>query len=397
MRSVRSPPPPTMTGRSPTGRGYDVVSGSETRCPAYGLVPGAQRAFIVSIALLQRVESRSRRGKPEAVCRVLAFPPARTDPDERPPTRQRRQRRRGLGRDARGAEGHRRDERPELEPRRRGGEGAERHPRLGDRVPGAADLRDLDEVVHECDAGEPGLLGGAGHVAQPGEQVTLGREARQLEHDAAQGRPVRRARRPRGGLPSRGVRSVGRRLVRGDPDDLPPLGLEQVHRGGDRGELAREDAGRDRALASGVARTAYGRRACRGRRRRPGALRPGRRPASGGGGPRRCRACRRRSSGGARRGPRRPARAARRRRPWRRGRAHRCRRPRAARPTRRPRRRGSATTPTSTCPSPRRRPARRGPGRAGTRRRVSARRLSASGGGRARRARPTPCARGAPR
>src|SRR6478609_287525 len=48
-------------------------------------------------------------------------------------------------------------------------------------------------------------------------------------------------------------------LVWGHPDDLPPLRLEQVRGGADRGELAREDAARNRALASGIARTAYGR------------------------------------------------------------------------------------------------------------------------------------------
>ena len=326
---------------------------------------------------------------------MLPFPPARTDPDERPPTRQRRQRRRGLGRDAGGPEGHRRHERPELEPRRRGGQGAERHPRLGDRVPGATDLRDLDEVVHERDAGEPGLLGGSRHVAQPCERgpASAGkRDSWSTTPRRPTGRRVPRLRR----RPGSGSRRRRLGSARCHPDDLPPLFLEQVRGGGDRGELAGEDAGRDRAFASGVARTAYG-------RGRVEDDRDGRKPCSPGRGQPAAAA----AHVGAERvddsgqaapdaGPRRPAREGRTRRPWRRDRAHRCRRPRAAGPRRRPRQSGSATTPRSTCPSPTRRPARRGPGRAGHGGGVSAP-VSASGGGRGRRARPTPCARWAPR
>ncbi len=71
----------------------------------------------------------------------------------------------------------------------------------------------------------------------------------------------RRVGRPRGGLPS-GPAPAIRASARPEPPGRPatPPASSRSRRGGDGGELAREDAGRDRALASGVARTAYGRR-----------------------------------------------------------------------------------------------------------------------------------------
>jgi hypothetical protein len=113
---------------------------------------------------------------------VLALPPAGADPDERPAARQDVEGGGRLGRDPRRAEGHRRHEGAEPQPGVEAGQQAERHPGLGDRLPGRADLRDLDEVVHQREPGEARLVGRERHVAQPGRRVVAPREPRDLEH-----------------------------------------------------------------------------------------------------------------------------------------------------------------------------------------------------------------------
>ena len=59
---------------------------------------------------------------------------------------------------------------------------SERHPRLGDRVPRPSDLRDLDQVVHQGDAGEAGVRRRERDAAQPVERVLAPREPSDLEH-----------------------------------------------------------------------------------------------------------------------------------------------------------------------------------------------------------------------
>ncbi len=80
----------------------------------------------------------------------------------------------GCGRlrdDAGRAEGGRGAERAQLEVSTEPGQGAERHPGFGDRVPRATDLWDLDEVVHQGDAREACLVRREGDTTQPFERV----------------------------------------------------------------------------------------------------------------------------------------------------------------------------------------------------------------------------------
>ena len=142
-------------------------------------------------------------------------------------------------------------------------------PTARDRLPGAADLRDLDEVVHEREAGEPGLLGGRGDVAQPRERVARRGSARPGARRRARPPGVRRARpRRRCRAPAR----RGRRRVDGvtrttGPSPRPRAGpaRRRPRRAGRRGP-APGPGGR-----GGVARAAQRRQACRARRRRPAA------------------------------------------------------------------------------------------------------------------------------
>ena len=81
------------------------------------------------------------------------------------------------------AERHGGDERAELEPGVEAGEQAEGHPGLGDRLPRATDLRDLDQVVHQREPREPRPVGREGDVPQPRGRVLAPREPGHLEHD----------------------------------------------------------------------------------------------------------------------------------------------------------------------------------------------------------------------
>ena len=132
---------------------------------------------------LQRVEPLTSGWERQPEGRVLPLPPARADADERPSAGQRVERRRRLGRDAGGPEGDRRDQRAQPQAGVQAGDQPERDPRLGDRLPGPVDLRDLDQVVHQRQPAEPGLVGGQRHRPQPPCRVLAPGEARQLQHD----------------------------------------------------------------------------------------------------------------------------------------------------------------------------------------------------------------------
>ena len=367
-RVRRSPPPPTMTGMRPTGRGYDVVSGSRTRSPSYAFVPGAHSARIVSIAA-SSVSSRSPapgKGRPYAAC-SRSHQPAPM-PDERPPAGQRVEGGGGLGGDPRRTERHRRHEGAEAQSGPEPREQAERHPGLRDRLPGTADLGDLDQVVHQREPREPGLVGGERDPGQPGGRVLAPREPGDLQHDA---QPLRRAslavrlrRRAATGAPARRPSRPRARPPRRARGPSP-------HRRGPRRDggvplsCAGEDRGRDRTGPARRCGAGTRRPGWPSRRPRPGGRRPGRPPASARGGRRRSRACRPPWSGRAGAGPSTIAfqqvervgggvqvvRAAADHRPERVGGDDLL----AA---------GSAPPPTSTCRTPTARPGRRGRGRA---------------------------------
>ena len=82
--------------------------------------------------------------------------------------------------------------RAELEPGVQAGQEAERDPGLGDRLPRRPDLRDLDEVVHQREAGQSDLVRCERDAAQPVGGILAPREAGDLEHDAGPAAPRRR-------------------------------------------------------------------------------------------------------------------------------------------------------------------------------------------------------------
>ena len=101
---------------------------------------------------LQLVEPLGVGGEVQPVRLVLAQPPARAEPAEGPAVAERVEGRGGLGDDPGRPERHRRDQRAQPQPGVEPGEQAQRHPRFGDGLPGAVDLGDLDQVVHQGDA-----------------------------------------------------------------------------------------------------------------------------------------------------------------------------------------------------------------------------------------------------
>ena len=133
---------------------------------------------------------------------------------------------------------------PGVEP----GEQPERHPGLRDRLPGPADLRDLDQVVHQREPGEPGLVGGERHAGSQAGRVLAPREPGHLEHDLAG--PASCAGRVRGSCAVRSATALaahGRRLAAVDlVHDVPALGGELVGDGAHPLELAGQDRRRDR-------------------------------------------------------------------------------------------------------------------------------------------------------
>ena len=222
-----------------------MVSGSTTPCPSYGLVPAAQSARIVTIAVSSR-SSRSAGGRERQPEReVLALPPAGADAAERTAAADRVEGRDRLRGDARRAERHRRDQRAEPEPGVEPGEHAEGDPGLGDRLPGGADLRDLDQVVHQGDAGEPGLVGRQRDALQPRRPGPRPRGtgtpgARRRAPGVPAGEPA-----PRGA----GDRSRPRRDGR---DVVPALVLQVAQDRREAAQLVGEHLGRHRAVTSGV-------------------------------------------------------------------------------------------------------------------------------------------------
>ncbi len=174
---------------------------------------------------------------------MLALPPASPDSAEGPPAAQYVEGRDRLGQHACRAEGDRADQRAEPEPRGDPGQHAERDPRLGNGLPGPADLGNLDQVVHQCDAVEPGIGGRGGDRGEPGRRIVAPREAGDLQHQAHRGRlgalPGGR------GLAARRVGWLDHGLV-GLGDDRPAFARDLVRGLGHPAQLAVERSGRHR-------------------------------------------------------------------------------------------------------------------------------------------------------
>jgi hypothetical protein len=85
-----------------------------------------------------------------------------------------------------------RDQRSQVDPRRRRAERAQDRVRLEHRLLGTAERRQLVEVVHHPDRVEPGLLRGARELDDAAEQLGVGRvegEVRDLQAESRHDRP----------------------------------------------------------------------------------------------------------------------------------------------------------------------------------------------------------------
>ena len=165
-------------------------------------------------------------GSPNAAC-SRSHQPAPM-PAERPAAGEHVERGDGLGQDSRRARkvtGV--TSVPSRSPGVQAGQQAERHPGLGDGLPGPARLRDLDQVVHQRDAArsrprwprraDGGAASRAGRPAQP--------EPGHVQDEAQPGRAPRLARRRRAGC--RGSARARRRAA-GRRDQVPALGAELI-------------------------------------------------------------------------------------------------------------------------------------------------------------------------
>ena len=182
-RVRRSPLPPTITGMSCAGRGYDVVSGSVDAVAVVRLGAGCpERAAGLDRALeeVEPLAAPAGRGRPYAAC-SRSHHPAPMPRNARPPESG-VERGGGLGGEAGRAEGHRGAQGPELESGVEPGDQAQRHPGLGDRLPGGVDLGDLDQVVHQRDPGEARVRRRQRHLLDPRTRVLAPREPGQLQH-----------------------------------------------------------------------------------------------------------------------------------------------------------------------------------------------------------------------
>ena len=187
-----------------------MVSGSQNPVaavrPGAGLPQGPKRLD----GQLELVEPGPGRREWQAEPGVLARPPAGPDAAERSSAAQHVKRGHGLGQDPWRTERHGCHQRAQAKGRLQACEHPECHPRFRDRLPGGANLGDLDQVIHQGDSLQASLGGGAGHRCQPARRVgrvlTPGK-SRQLQHQAHPDRPLPllAGRQPR----SRGVRGLG--------------------------------------------------------------------------------------------------------------------------------------------------------------------------------------------
>jgi len=161
--------------------------------------------------------------------RVLAVPPARADAAERAAAGEHVERGDRLRQDPRRAKRDRGDQRAQAQARRDAGQQAERHPRLGDRLPRPARLRDLDEVIHQRDPAEAGGGRRASDGGKPAGRVVLPREPGDLQDELQPGRAQILL--GGGAAASRGMRGLDARVC-GPQDQIPALGPDLAgHRG----------------------------------------------------------------------------------------------------------------------------------------------------------------------
>ena len=116
---------------------------------------------------LQLIKSFTIGRKVQAVRLMLPQPPAGAEPAEGAAVAERIKRRDGLGDDSWFAkrDGGHQSAQPKLGVK--AGEHAEGDPRLGNRLPGTVHLRNLDQMVHQCDAVEADRISCQSQVTQP--------------------------------------------------------------------------------------------------------------------------------------------------------------------------------------------------------------------------------------
>ncbi len=138
---------------------------------------------------LQCIQPRPGRRERQAVAGVFALEPAGAEPAERPAAGDRVQAGQDLGQQRRRAERHRRDQGAQLDPFGHPGQIAEGDVGLRDRVPGPADLRDLQQVIHHRDRrrNRPAPQRSATD-AEPAARVLTPRERRDLQGEPEPGR-----------------------------------------------------------------------------------------------------------------------------------------------------------------------------------------------------------------
>ena len=134
------------------------------------LVPGPHLQADLD-GLLELLETLGDRREPDAEAARLFLVPARADPQPRPAAGQHVQGGDGLGQDARVPVDGPGDERAEPGARRVRGQEAQRGVRLQHFVLGRPDRADLEEVVHDHDVREAGVVRGAGHGGQGGAEL----------------------------------------------------------------------------------------------------------------------------------------------------------------------------------------------------------------------------------
>ena len=128
--------------------------GQVHRATVVGLGAGRPQCAQGLDAHLQLVQPRRGVREVQSVRLVLAQPPTGPQPAEGPAAAQRVERGHGLGQMPGAPEGHRGDQGAQPQPGVQSGQQSEGDVGLWDRLPGPVDLWDLDQVVHQGQAGE---------------------------------------------------------------------------------------------------------------------------------------------------------------------------------------------------------------------------------------------------
>ena len=205
--------------------------------------------------LQQRVAVRARREVP-AVELVLALKPGRAEAAHRAPAAQHVERGDDLREVREVAVRDAGDERAEADRLGHAREVAERRVALEHVLPLAPDLRDLQQVVHDPEAGEAGLLGRAGDVGERrrGRRRMAGEaEAADLQAELEHRGILALARRRRNGVEERRRHEDTRRPPPAAVHGGEALAGELLEDALDRGQLPADDLARHRRAAGPVA------------------------------------------------------------------------------------------------------------------------------------------------